>query len=762
MQTMSLEQRAVLDYIRGGFNVAVDACAGSGKSTTILSVAKEMSGKKIRQFTYNAMLRHEVKEKIKELGLTNIQVHTYHSFAVHYYSHAAHTDTGIRQILRNNTLPRIPIPYEDIVVLDESQDMTKLYFQLIVKMSKDMMNQPNHIHKTFQLLVLGDYMQGLYEFKGADIRFLTHSDQIWSSLPYLETSQFKLCTLKTSYRITHQMAKFVNNDMLGEERLQACREGVPVVYIRRPRFQIEQIVVYQIRRLLQEGESPSDIFVLGGSVKGPNSNIRHMENTLTDHDIPCHVPMFETDAVDERVIDGKVVFSTFHTVKGRQRKYVFVVGFDQGYFYNARNIPKTVCPNTLYVGCTRATHGLYLLENDNSRPLEFLKRSQPEMKQSDYIDFKGTPQTIFHDSYSMDASDKKDSIPTYRVTPTDLIKFVSESILEEITPILDSIFIKEFDPQPEDEILIPTVIKTTRGLHEDVSDLNGIAIPAMYYDSIIDESNIDESNNKKQSGANILKQMIRSSVQDMRENAHLFLKRAAKEIPEQCITPDDYLYLANVYTAVQEKLYSKLKQIDKTEYTWITPEIIDTCKMRMCDNLGQEFQNKSTEIEKQLIHSMQEMEHSTIDLALQPHFGYEMRFRFTARADLVTESTLWEIKCTSKISLDHLMQVVIYAWIWRLVYEREDDENKKVYKILNIRTGERLRLEATTDELTQIVASLLKGKYGKQEALDDGDFVQICQDIIKKETENNEVLEEYEDEEVEYKDEEVEYEEEDN
>ena len=250
---------------------------------------------------------------------------------------------------------------------------------------------------------------GLYEFKGADIRFLTQAHTIWKTLPYLETNLFEHCELKTSYRITNQMASFVNNDMLGEDRLIACRDGGPVIYVRRPKSQIENIVIYQIKRLLDEGECPSDIFVLGHSVKGTNSHIRHMENVLTNADVPCYVPMIESDAMDDRVINGKVVFSTFHTVKGRQRKYVFIVGFDQGYFYNARDIDTFVCPNTLYVGGTRATHGLYLLQNENSKPLDFLKRDQYDMKHSEYIDFKGMPQTIFYEP----VQESDITIPTY-------------------------------------------------------------------------------------------------------------------------------------------------------------------------------------------------------------------------------------------------------------------------------------------------------------------------------------------------------------
>jgi hypothetical protein len=707
---MSEEQESVLKYIITGVNVIVDACAGSGKSTTILSIAKELPDMKIRQFTYNSMLRHEIKEKTRELGLSNIEIHTYHSFSVKYYASDAHTDTGIRNIIGKDTKPRQLLPEIDLLVIDESQDMTFLYFQLIVKMIRDS-------GKRVQLLILGDYMQGLYEFKGADIRFLTHADLFWKELPLLKNNTFQKCTLKMSYRITNQMAKFINRDMLGENRLNSCRDGCPVIYIRRPRHQIEQIVVYQIRRLLSEGESPSDFFVLGSSVKGVNSNIRRMENTLTEHGIPCHVPMFETDASDERVIDGKVVFSTFHSVKGRQRKYVFIVGFDQGYFYNARNMDLTICPNTLYVGTTRATHGLYLLENDSSRPLSFLKHNHHEMKQSEYIDFKGMPQTIFH---SWEKDEAQNEIQTYFVTVTDLIKFVSEDVLEEISPIIDRIFITETMVEKDSEIDIPKIVEVRDGLFEDISDLNGIAIPSMYYDEIQGEKR----------GTTVLKDMIQQALKEVKPGRHTFLKRAVESIPDICETPADYLYLANVYVAVQEKLYFKLKQIERHNYTWLSHEMVDRCISVIKESIDSSLEK---EIEKQIIHHSQDLEHVNLDSALFPYFGNESKFRFSARVDLLTESTLWELKCTSQLTMDHKMQLVIYAWLWRVLFE-SDEAQRKQFRILNIRTGEKLRLESGMEDLTKIVTSLLRNKYEKPMKLTDSEFVQKCGEYIVADT----------------------------
>ena len=187
----SSEQQEIINHIKQGRNVIVDACAGSGKSTTILSCAQQMQDKRFLQITYNSMLRMEIKEKVKQLRLKNITVHTYHSLAVAKYTKDACTDTGIRRILHENIVPISQILPQNVIVLDETQDMTFLYYQFVVKFCKDMGTH-------FQLLVLGDYMQGLYEFKGADIRFLTMAHRIWSPFSQLTTTEFQKCSLKMS------------------------------------------------------------------------------------------------------------------------------------------------------------------------------------------------------------------------------------------------------------------------------------------------------------------------------------------------------------------------------------------------------------------------------------------------------------------------------------------------------------------------------------------------------------------------------------
>jgi len=780
----SYEQQIVINHIMDGDNVVVDSVSGSGKSTTILSCAEQLPNKVFLQLTYNSMLRKDVHEKVVARGLHNISVHTYHSLAVKYYHKDAHKDTVLRKILSANLPPTRSIPEINIVCLDESQDMSLLYYLFIVKFLRDMGGR-------IQVCVLGDYKQGIYQFKGADIRFLTKAVEIWSKYPLLSSPVFRQCALTMSYRITQQMADFVNDVMLGNHRLNACKSGSPVQYIRHSQFHSITIIKSRIARLLDEGESPSSIFILAASTK--SKFVRKIENFLVERGIPCYVSIQDGEMPDERISNGKVVFTTFHCVKGRERKHVFVVGFDQTYFtYYGPEFPTDQCPNTLYVACTRGTDNLYVFESANhstDRPLDFLQKTHFDMQELPYINFCGIPQKNF--DMNPETRDGK----MHYVTPTTLIRFISESVIDIIAPILERLIIVETPAFPELEIDIPIMIHTSRGFYEDVSILNGIAIPIMYYDRLFQKISSNEGVGVKQ-----LLPVIQSILSETKDNEYTFLKRKIAELrqftfceaktpnvvspgipqftfceaktpnvvspgipqftfceaktpnvvspgipqirseertkdledstemgyhrrrmPETFSTPEEYLYLANLYVAVNEKLYFSLNQIGKNDYGWLTPDIIRECMDRFDETLGAECSlPENVSVEQSIVDNSMEEANQALCAVLTPFFeDGDANFCFSARTDLITLENVWELKCTTAISMEHQLQLLIYAWIWTILYP----EKPREFRIFNIRSGEIQRLVVDMDDLTTIMVALLKGKYTKHVEKTDAEFL---------------------------------------
>jgi len=288
--------------------------------------------------------------------------------------------------------------------------------------------------------------------------------------------------------------------------------------------------------------------------------------------------------------------------------------------------------------------------------------------------------------------------------------------MEEISIILDRIFIKENGEL--DELNIPNVIETQNGLFEEISDLNGIAIPCYYYDYLLEGSQ----------QSNILLSLIQQNINNMRFNEHCYLKNIVNSLPEKLETISDYLYLANISIAVQETLYFKLKQIKREEYSWLNENILEECKLRLNNIIDNDNKNSQIKIEETIISGSNDIEHKAIDDFLLRHFDSNIRFRFTARVDLITENTVWELKCTSKISMDHLLQLTIYAWLWRTCYE---NDNKK-FCIFNIRTKEFLSLNCSLEDLNTIILLLLKGKFNKQEKKSDEVFIKDCKNYLFK------------------------------
>jgi hypothetical protein len=154
------------------------------------------------------------------------------------------------------------------------------------------------------------------------------------------------------------------------------------------------------------------------------------------------------------------------------------------------------------------------------------------------------------------------------------------------------------------------------------------------------------------------------------------------------------------------------------------------CQRRLEKNIGAECENAKPLIEKTIIHQSQEIEHEAIDAVLNEYFEYNIKFRFTARVDIITPSTVWEIKCVREITMDHQLQVVIYAWLHCILHSA--DENIKEFKIFNIRTGEIQKLIANREHLDFIVISLLQGKYQESEKMTDEKFINNCKNAFNK------------------------------
>ena len=679
MFSPSLEQQCIIDSIIKDEHVICNSVAGSGKTTTILSLAKQAPRLNFLQFTYNNLLRREVNSKVVKYCIDNLNIHTYHSFAVSFYNKNAFTDQGIKSIIDNDFKIDPSFPLIDVIIIDETQDMTLLYYHFIKKVMRD-------IHNTnLRIMIIGDEFQGMYEFKEADVRFLTLAPEIWPSF------KFHSMQLNMSYRVTDSIAWFVNKCMLKDDRIKSCKPSqYPVEFMYHNSYQVQNLIFHEINKMLQTKEiKPDDIFVLAYSIKSEKAPIKKLENLFVMNGIKCYMPLSDETKVDEDVIKNKVVFSTFHQSKGRERPVVVIYGFDSTYFdyYDKESNPDK-CPSTLYVAATRASKRLFIICDVKNQHLPFLRlQYSPHIK---YI--TGTAankscidQKILHniDCAKKHDVDKLESDRNCHVT--DLIKFIKEEHMHVLTKFVKTLYSRQ--QTTETRIHIPDKIQNTNGNVEHVSDLNGLSIINMF--------------EVLTSNTNTLLQSLDEYAS--KNSNHFFYEKYLSNVQRSSKTINDFLYIANVYSCTLVNVFYRLAQIE--EYNWLSYDMIEACH---------------SNIRKQIVAS------SSLRYEVSLKYSVWGNVKLFGRIDAIDDTTIWELKCVSELSLEHFLQLIVYAWCWKQSMEKT--HGKRVFKLMNVRTNEVYILDTIVHEedIDTVCTILFKNKYGTQSKLDDVSFITSC------------------------------------
>lgn len=680
----SEEQLDIVNSVIDNKSIFVDAVAGSGKTTTICHIGLNILNKNILVVTYNNHLKIEVREKVLKMKL-NIEVHTYHSLGYKYYSESCFDDSNLEKIL----IKDLDLKYKknfDIIIIDETQDMTPSYFKLIIKFMND-----NNFNK--QIITFGDKHQCIYRFKGADSRFLTLSHIIYKNI---SKHEFVNKTLKESYRLTKQMAWFVNDIMMNEKRIISNKEGPKVEYIVSNSFAAINKIFEEILILIKKGFKYDDIFILSPSVKkytnGGTTPLNKLENNLVNANIPCFVPMNDNAKIDGDMVKGKIVFTTFHQSKGRERKIVILFNFDNSYFkyYNKDDDPK-VCPSILYVAATRASYKLYVLEDPSKERFKFIK----ENKSYDYMELSGNVN-IKKNNKKIIINNNNQYNEDIKISINEIIKYLKQDIINIINDKIKQIFIKINDENEEDTIPIPYKINTDdeKDLYEEVSDINILTILSMWETKYTDNTQILTNLMKNNDTTEYGKYIEKININNLK------LK--------------DYMLIANIYNSIETKYMFKLAQIK--EYNWLNNEIIKLCIDRIENKI--DYNSDDIEIGGKL----------TIDGIKGVPDTYFInneykKLEYIGNLYLSTNNTIWELVCSDNTTFEHFLKIIVKYYVYNILINRKI-VNKKTFKILNIKTNELYKIDDTKIiEIEDIIKLLLENKFGKNEILSNEEFI---------------------------------------
>jgi len=699
----SEEQRAVIEaVISGNFNVQVNAVAGSGKTTTLLHVASLVpKEEKVLALLYSARLKDETREKAAGLSLTNLHVHSFHAFAVGHYDKRATKDDGLSLIVDADTTPVRSFAY-DLIVIDEIQDLTPLLSDFVFKILRD-----NRSSRSVRLLVLGDDRQNIFAFKSADARYLTLSPSVFgrvNDLPWLKLP------LKTTFRLTKNMASFMNLNVLKYTLFEATKAPGPCVqYNRGNSWDVATVLAEELGGMLKSREiKPEDIFILGPSIKQGKASrqtpINNLANLLLGQGWPYYAPISEEQQLSDDSSRNKIVVSTFHQTKGLERKIVVIFGFCNSYFqYFARQEDPRAVPNILYVACTRATERLILVAEDvEGNKLPFLNDVD---ESSDHLEVRDVSRMrngeIIHAKPSA-------------VTVTRLCKFLPENLAA-----LAASFLKTRQlVAPFQSPSLESHVETSPGLVEEVYELNGLAIPALF------ERRMTKQPSTIQEEACF---ELTTSISDERgvpSNITLsLLEETQKTYGDSDVSA--HLRLATIYSFTQSGFLSKPQLIQK--YDWISLGQAEECIKVLSSHLtGKVLYESSVDYTRRF--PFPPLPDSPEDVKIDEESS-AASVSIKGRIDAITpDGILWELKCVNRLDPEHLLQLAVYAWIVLRqggvdVKRKKKRKPIKGYRLLNMRTGELLELVSSFEEIESAVSLLVEKHLKGDPKLTDEQFM---------------------------------------
>lgn len=429
-KTPSSEQQAVIDAISttpADTIIRVTAVAGSGKTTCALFIANAYPSKNILLLTYNRFLSDESAERAK--GLDNITFMTFHAFAGRVYGSVVNDD--VRLLRHNESSPINVIAEYDVIIFDEFQDMTPSLFGFV---SRIMHAVPNA-----KYIILGDERQCIYQYNGADERYMRFFGDIVSR-------NIVDMTLSVTYRVPSGIVNFVNKCLVAKDdaaKLIAAKDGDKPVYIwDDDKENTTGHVIDFVDRLICDGYyEPDDIFIIAASAKNKAKEKDRQSklslpviiaNKLSERG---HLIFFSVDeyAADVDCMKGKIVVSSIHKTKGRERKLVILVGMDSSYltYYNKDYLHRegvvmddgsVIAPNEVYVACTRASDMLVIVSNGKLPTF--------------FRDLRGniTPYTSVHNEPYSPIRDDKSNIAVTDLVAT-LPSTVKRTIMDEVLSV---------------------------------------------------------------------------------------------------------------------------------------------------------------------------------------------------------------------------------------------------------------------------------------------------------------------------------------
>lgn len=353
------EQQLALQYAVDGYDVLVDACIGSGKTTVIQEACKRLYAieKSVLYLTFNRRLLEEARKRIDP---QHADVHTYHSYAGKVLNSCNIPSSSEREVPFLFT-KRVKRAYKyDVIVVDEYQDVSEDLKDMLWHICRMSYNNYGFCP---QFLVVGDRDQKIMDNTAIDA--VACMEELFSFLSKIHGKEYRQIQFTNCFRLSAGYAAKIG---------QAWGRSI---IGRNPDCKVGKKNLVQTALFLSQFE-PKDILVLGNNMSwGARAELQNMLESRFPEKFnkdTVYSSITERDG-SRRNIDTSecAVFTTYDSAKGMERKVCIMCNFDDGYLKSRleHQTSRKVIKNLFLVAASRGKEYNIVCEHGKGHILNF-------------------------------------------------------------------------------------------------------------------------------------------------------------------------------------------------------------------------------------------------------------------------------------------------------------------------------------------------------------------------------------------------------
>ena len=447
---LSAEQQEMINYVKLGHNVLVDACIGSGKTTAIQTLCNEITNKKILYLTYNTLLKLDAKNKIKSY---NTEVTNYHGFASGCL-YAMGVKAGVTDLIQTFNRIKPNVRKYDILLIDEYQDIDLEISELLEYIKE--------CNPDIQIIAVGDMAQKIYDKTSLDVpEFMNKFLGKHIDLKFTQCFRISKAHAEMLGRIWNKDIKGVNTN---------CK--------------ISYLNAGQAEAFLAN-QDVTDILCLGAKTGGMSYVLNNLEFKYPDkfNKHTVYASIRDEDRSNLQMSDRCAIFTTFDSSKGMERKICVVFDFSEDYWNTRVGMPGTkyeILRNIFCVAASRGKEHIIFVTNKKHELLDEKTLSTPVKTNFDY----SRPfaiSSMYDFKFKEDVEDLFKLIEYTKIEQEDdfVIDVKSNDGLIDLSPCIghmqEASFFKNFDIDKEIEFAMdnnpsrqPIVIKEDATLEDKI------------------------------------------------------------------------------------------------------------------------------------------------------------------------------------------------------------------------------------------------------------------------------------------------------